>query len=441
MTQFLISNLGDGLILRRATPADADALAGFNGRIHGGADMDLTDEGVAEWTRDLLTRPHPTFKPGDFTIVEDARTGQIVSSLNLISQTWTYAGIPFGVGRIELVGTLPEYRRRGLVRAQMNVVHQWSAERGEWVQGITGIPWYYRQFGYEMTVNLGGARLGYEIHVPKLKDGESEPYRLRPAAPADLPFIANVYDTACRRDLVACARDEALWRYELSGKSARNAARQEWRVIESADGEPVGYLAHPLCLWGDQLVANVYELTPGVSWLAVTLSVIRYLWATGQAYAAEEKKPCVAFGFGLGEAHPAYTVAHDRLPRIWEPYAWYLRVPDVVGFLRHITPPLEKRLAESVAVGHCGEMMVSWYRGGVKFIFDHGRLAFEPWQPTPEAGGDAAFPDLTFLHLLFGHRALDELRFVFRDCWAHDEARVLLAALFPKHPSRLWPIN
>src|SRR5215213_5710787 len=98
--------------------------------------------------RDLLTRPHATLKPDDFTIVEETSTGRIVSSLNLIPQTWMYEGTEFGVGRPELVGTLAEFRGRGLVRAQFDVVHQWSAARGHMVQGITGIPYYYRQFGY-----------------------------------------------------------------------------------------------------------------------------------------------------------------------------------------------------------------------------------------------------------------------------------------------------
>ena len=40
----------------------------------------------------------------------------------------------------ELVGTKKEYRRRGLVRQQFEVMHEWSAERGELVQIITGIP-------------------------------------------------------------------------------------------------------------------------------------------------------------------------------------------------------------------------------------------------------------------------------------------------------------
>ena len=115
---------------------------------------------VAAWTRDLLSGSHPTFGSDDFTIVEEAATGRIVSAMNLISQNWTYAGIPFGVGRPELVGTEPEYRKRGLVRARLKVIHALSAERGEMVQAITGIPNFYRQFGYEMAMSLGGGRQG-----------------------------------------------------------------------------------------------------------------------------------------------------------------------------------------------------------------------------------------------------------------------------------------
>src|SRR5260370_563284 len=88
-------------------------------------------------------------------LVEDTRNGAIVSSINLINQTWSYEGIPFKVGRPELVGTLPDYRQRGLIRKQFEVLHAWSAERGQKLQAITGIPFYYRQFGYEFAVSMG----------------------------------------------------------------------------------------------------------------------------------------------------------------------------------------------------------------------------------------------------------------------------------------------
>ncbi len=371
----ILRDLGDGLILRRSTPDDAEALGAFNASIHSDDGPDQPFEPVAIWTRDLLNGNHPTFGTDDFTIVEDTRTGKIVSTLNLISQTWTYAGIPFKVGRPELVGTHPDYRYKGLVRAQFEVAHQWSAERGEIAQAITGIPWFYRQFGYEMTMTLGGGRLGYVPHIPKLKDGETEPYRIRAATESDLPFMMDVYDQAVKRYLVACARDETLWHYEVFGKSERNVNGRAFCIVESTDGEPVGWFAHQRWLWGPTFPITLYELKPGVSWAAVTPSVLRYAQATGEAYAARDKKePFGAFGFWLGSDHPVYHAMADRLPRDRKPYAWYLRVPDLPGFIRLIAPVLEERLAQSIMAGHSGEMKISFYRTGMRLVFEKGRL-------------------------------------------------------------------
>ncbi len=91
--------------MRKGSAQDADKLASFNGRMHSDEGPEQPHEGVAAWTQDLLSKPHPTFKPDNFTVVEDTHSGEIVSSMNIISQTWSYAGVPFGVGRIEMVGT------------------------------------------------------------------------------------------------------------------------------------------------------------------------------------------------------------------------------------------------------------------------------------------------------------------------------------------------
>ena len=199
--------LGDGLVLRRATPDDAQALVDFNATLHRERGSQEPNAHIGAWTRDLTSGEHPTCGVEDFTLVEDTHTGEIVSSLNLISQTWAYEGIPFPVGRPELVGTHPDYRRRGLVRAQFEMIHRWSEERGEMVQAITGIPWYYRQFGYEMTMTLGGGRTGYKPNVPQLKQGEDERYSVRPATASDLAFIAELYERAAQRQPVYCIRD------------------------------------------------------------------------------------------------------------------------------------------------------------------------------------------------------------------------------------------
>jgi len=437
----VIKQLGAGLILRRSSPADAEALSALCGVLH----TDGSEESnpyIAAWTRDLLTRPHPTFHADDFTIVEETATGRIVSTLNLISQTWSYEGIEFGVGRPELVGTRPEFRNRGLIRLQMEEVHQWSAARGELVQAITGIPFYYRLFGYEMALDLDGARTGFELNVPSLKQGETEAYGFRRATEADIPFIEETYRHGCRRYPIACIRDRDVWRHEMLDQS--EIYNSLVMIIERTDGEQVGILRHLPHLAQHGPSANLYELKPGVSWLDVTPSVVRYLWKTGKEYGIRDGIECSAFTFVLGEAHPVYEALKEGLPRLHRSYAWYLRVPDLPAFVQHIAPALENRLAGSIAVGYSGEQHISFYREGMRLVFEHGKLTgAEPWQPGPkEQEGDAAFPGLTFLQLLFGYRSLEELKASFADCWwKSDETRAVLEALFPKKPSQVMPVS
>lgn len=441
-TTNIIRDLGNGLVLRRSTPADAEKLGDFNALIH--TDTDEPDPRLRAWTRDLLERPHPTFCADDFTVIEEQATGRIVSSLNLISQTWTYDGIPFKVGRPELVGTLPEFRNCGLVRVQFEEVHKWSAARGEMVQAITGIPFYYRQFGYEMCVDLDGSRSGFEMNLPKLKDVESEPYRIRAATEADIPFLREVYDYASRRSLLAVVRDDALWRYDLNGRSEKNVQRFVLKIIEQGTtGEPAGYLAHPDYSWDVTCPVMAYELKPGISWLEVTPSVIRHMWDVGKVACERDGKTRSAFTFALSGSHPVYEAMRDSLPRVRQPYSWYLRVPDLPGFIRHITPVLERRLSESLIPGFSGEVRISFYRSGLRLGLEKGRLTLvEPWQPgQKENEGEVAFPDLTFLQLVFGHRTMDELKQSRADCWwDNDRTRLLLSTLFPRKQSQFMSI-
>lgn len=448
--------LTDGLVLRRATPADTDALVPFNADVLRHQDAEEPDPLTAAWTRDLMERRHPSVNAGDFTVVEDPRTGAIVASVVLISQTWSYGGIELGVGQPELVGTRPEYRGRGLVRQQFEVIHQWSAARGHMAQAIDGIPWFYRQFGYEMALSLRGGRTVATSELPAPDHSNAEPHQVRPAVDSDLAFIAPAYEYGAARYLVTCRRDQTLWHYELRGRSSLNMYRAELGVVETRDRQPVGFLAHLPRLVGPTLWVIAYELKSGVAWQEVTRSVLRYLRATGEAYAARRAgDECRYIGFGFDTEHPGYALLDTLGAQVEPPYAWYVRVANLPKFLRHVAPALERRLADSSALaGYTGELRISFYRDGLRLVFERGRLAevigwqppfrllgVERWQSTTAERPAAAFPGLTFLQLLFGYRSLDELEYAFPDCLVRtDETRALLLVLFPKQASNVWPV-
>lgn len=445
MTQFHI---------RRATPADRDALVAFNADVLRYQDAAEPDHLVAGWTQDLLNGRHPHVGPADFCVVADTGSGRIVSSLCLISQTWSYGGIAFAAGQPELVGTHPDYRGRGLVRRQFEMLHEWSAARGQHVQAIDGIPGFYHQFGYGMALALRDELSIAVAAASPLTAGHAEPYRVRAARAADVAFIDDTEERARDRYLVAARRDQALWRYELEGRNAMNQWRVAIAVVEAGDGSPVGFLVYVPRLLDAAVSLIVYELIPTVSWEAVTPSVLRHLRTIGESYAAAQATPCERIGLCLGSEHPAYAAIQHLAPRDEGAYAWQLRVPDLPGFLRHVAPVLEGRLAQSALAGLTGQLHLSFYHDGVRLVFARGRLVestswrpplglrgIEKGVPSTAERADASFPGPTFLQLLFGFRSLEELQYAFPDCLVRTpSARPLLQALFPQQPSNVWPV-
>jgi hypothetical protein len=439
----LPQQLGDGLLLRWATPEDTEAIAAFNMRIH----SDNPDEPLqflGHWTRDLMNGRHPTTQASDFTVVVDENNGgQIVSTLVLISQTWSYAGIPFGVGRPELVGTDAAYRRRGLVRLQMDAVHAKSAARGELVQGITGIPWYYRMFGYEMCVNLHGSRTLYWSKQTAKTPAEPAAYAMRPATPDDIPLLQELYGRFTAQSLIARPRTADHWLYEMQTGHPEGPTSRNFRIITTPDHTPVGYIG--LDQWGGQYIISETAVLPGNPLRTILLYVSHTLQQEADAAtkAHEDGDPTKEainrLVFELGSEHPIYDALDRELDKPRKPYAWFIRVPDLPAFIRHIAPALETRLAHSVMDGYSGTMRLNFYTSNLALTWENGKLTdVGPFAMKDFFDCDAFFPDLTFLHLLFGHRTLAELNHTRTDCYAAtNDTAVLLPALFPKQPSWL----
>src|SRR5262249_59974756 len=107
----VIERLAGGLVLRRAAAADVEALVAFNAAVHGAPGP--PDRSVGVWTRDLLTRPHPTFGAGGFLGVGDPPAGELVSPPHPLPPTWGHRGGPLGGGAGGVVGGPPAGAGRG----------------------------------------------------------------------------------------------------------------------------------------------------------------------------------------------------------------------------------------------------------------------------------------------------------------------------------------
>ena len=117
------------------------------------------------------------------------------------------------MGQPEIVATHPDYRNKGLIRALFEMVHARSEARGDMVQAITGIPHFYRQFGYEYVLDLDGRRVVYTSQIPEAKEGEVT-YNLRSATAEDVATIQHIYSYRRKIGVITSNVPDSYWLYE-----------------------------------------------------------------------------------------------------------------------------------------------------------------------------------------------------------------------------------
>ena len=439
-------DLGDGLVLRWSTDEDTERIAALHSMVHRDKAEDPSNTNVKRVIHRLMNGDHPLMGPNDFGVIED--TGKegnpVVACTCLWKHTWTYEGIPFSIGRPEMVATDPAYRNRGLIRALFEMVHERSEAEGDLVQGITGIAYYYRQFGYEYALELEDRRATPISLIPKAKESEreSEPFTLREATGEDIPEIVGLYNRRRASSIVSESITRKQWLYEIETWKEHPELGHafNFQMIVDAAGQTAGFVATDARRRDKGLGVWLLEFVQGVNVQTAMPSVLRALHSYGlnMELGRPDAPPLSEVGFYLGTTHPVHEVLGDDLDRAREPpYAWYVRVKDLPAFLMHIAPALEKRLATSPVVGHTGEIKLDFYRGGLRMVFEQGRLAVaEHWRvPLYDSNASGGFPPLVFLQVLFGHRSIEALRQAFPDVWVSDEARPVLKALFPTRPS------
>ncbi len=285
-------------------------------------------------------------------------------------------------------------------------------------------------------------------------EGEVEPYTLRPATVDDVPHIQALYARLCRKSLVYAEATEADWRYYITAWDEPVVRSQAPEMvglgIPDAHGCGSGGACLRLCIdWhhaGARTNMRIFDLEmyPGVNWQAALPSLLRAFCAIGRDLRpmSPDAPPFSELVLALGRSHPAYDVLDEKLHAQSEQvYAWYVRVPDVPGFVRHIAPVLEQRLADSILSGYTGELKFELYRSGLRLQFEHGELAaVEPWAALEyEDDAELNCPPLLFLQLLFGYRSIGDLVETYPDVWVKDAAAMLvLDTLFPKQRSIVW---
>lgn len=413
ITNLWTHDLGAGLRMRPIDgPADVEHVAAFDALIHGAG---------SEPTWSAWMTVHPAASAASWLLVEEQASARIVASLCLIPWQLQYAGVALRAAEMGVVGTLEEYRGRGLQRALNARFGELLRAGGYDLSHIQGIPYFYRQFGYEYALPLE-AWWRLETHMLPVEPPAG--YRCRPACLDDLPTLVHRYDEAAAALDIAALRDEATWRYLLGPALATETAADTWLVCDPA-GAPIGYFRVARQGFGDGLiVAEASLLSPDAALAAL---------ATLRRLTLEHAKPFARLNL---PAETALVVVGRSLGAYdGSAYGWQIRLPDPLALLGKLAPVFERRLAASSYAGLSHDLVIDLYRQQLALRFVDGRLAVVE-AAAPGAPADLRLPPQLLAPLLFGHRSLDEIAPMYPDAFTPGQTRPLIDTLFPK--LRAW---
>ncbi len=154
--------------------------------------------------------------------------GKIISAVQIVKRTVSMPDFTLTLGGIANVATLPEFRGNGYnsdcLRSALSVM---EADALDFSLLFTGIPDYYRKFGFAPLLlrSLLGTLLP-NLPLPPTS------LSVRPAVPADLPALRDLYARYNEHRPLAVRRTEAYWRDWIG---IEKPGAQDGILIASAD--------------------------------------------------------------------------------------------------------------------------------------------------------------------------------------------------------------
>ncbi|MBS3794072.1 MAG: GNAT family N-acetyltransferase [Candidatus Thorarchaeota archaeon] len=404
---------------------EVDELVEFNAKVH--------NRGDAVALRHLI-KNLPDFSREMNFYIRDTDKDMIVSSLNAIPSTWDYDGVPLKNLELGYVGTLEGYRRRGFMRILYQLFEK-HLHDGEYdISTIQGIPYVYRNFGYDFILPLAKS-VSIRVDQIPAKD-ESYPstvsdVSIREAQESDLGAIMKLYDQQREKFLVTARRSQELW--TLQERFKKEYAADFTTLVVETGGAIVGYF---------RLVSRGDASKPesGATLDVIESSIVSYsgILATLKFLRTEAlSKGLYRITLPGSRLSNLARLALDMGGEISRGWKYQIRIPDMLRFLRKIQPVLETRLNGTMFEGLSYTLPLNTYRHCYELEIVGGAIVGITDSGPSEVGDktDVRAPPMDFVRLVLGDYRIDELSKMNIDFLVSGKVKSLVSTLFPRKES------
>lgn len=363
-----------------------------------------------------LIAHHPLLTLNDFFVAKSE--GEIVAALNLLPLEWEIEDVPIKVAELACVATHPDFRHMGIQRLLMKEYDARVSTHGYDLSAIEGIPYYYRQFGYEYALQLDEETKICLDQIPEL----TSEHEIRSFQRSDLPQAKKLLEESKRKFMVHSIRDESIWK--MQQETGMIAEREYEAYVMEEKGKIVAYFR----FFDDR---ETKEL--------ILKEVTDVKYEQARSILAFLRAECVKRDLktlkALVSGHEYFAELLSSLGGIAFPaYAWQLHIVDHVRLLEKMSPLFERRLANSIYGDFTGNVNLNFYRNTAQLVFRDGRLEKVLRLGTCDDRSIRINPEV-FTKLLFGYKTREQLEAMYPDFLIRASHKRLIDAMFPNNPS------
>ncbi|MFX0178776.1 MAG: GNAT family N-acetyltransferase [Candidatus Hodarchaeota archaeon] len=405
--------IADNLTLRIALD-DVNELKrfiSFNSAVH-------QEESLKRYINRLFLE-HPKRNEIYWIYIEENDSNKMVSSIVLAPLEWDFDGTLIPVCEMSLVGTLTEYRNRGLIGILNELYEEIMEQKGYLLSVIRGIPYYYRKFGYEFALNLDERLVLNKDQIPST---EFENITIRKARWQDFSFIKSIYNNEIEKFFITNNFNQKNFHHKFMNVDFDNNFSSTYLI--EVKGRLKSFFSLGLsydCVGYSLVVPEINE--------KCMLKILQFVDELSK------EKDEIVFQVNSNTKFAQYICSIGGKKNLG--YGWQIRIPNIKRFLHAIIPVLEQRIERSSYTGLTQDVVISDYRENFILIFKTGKIediAVSKGYPFP-GSCDVQIPNSFLIKLLLSDRTFEEIKYIVRDSILKPESENLIKILFPKKPS------
>ena len=372
-------------------------------------------EEVKEYIKRIYNE-HPKKKDILWFYIEDNSTGQIISSITLLPLEWQFEGKLLPVCEMGFVGTLKEYRGKGLIDKLNEFYERVMMERGYLLSCLRGIPYYYRRFGYEFVLSLDER---FSLSPNKIPPMEISHLDIRKASRKDIGYIENQYNSNSNSFLISNIFDTESFYFKFMNDSFDDCKLSAYIIEEN--GKSKGYF-----LIGKSFDNEVHAIITSQLSPPLMIKLLQHL----NEYSKKEQD----LNLNVAEFSEFGKYILFIGGKLQSNYGWQIKVPDLKRFFESIKVVLENRIEKSKFNNLSKTVIISDYKQSIELIFNNGKIeAIKSESGYPDAEKcDVRIPGAMLLKLLLGDKTVDEINYIVKDARINPSSKKLIETLFLK---------